>query len=289
SDETPAISSGTIATGDTANFSQAFATKTVGTGKTLIPSGSVSDGNSGNNYTVTFLNNMTGVISAKPLTVAGITAANKPWDGNTSATINTGGASLVGVVGGDAVLINTAGASGAFTSPNVGTCTVQISGLAIAGADSGNYSLTQPTATACIGAWYATGFYAPVGIGNSEYVTSGGPVPTISPVSTMWNTAKGGSTIPLKFNLYSSQGGAERTSVADVAGFTALRLTCATGEGLDEVDFVTTGSTSLRYDGSGGQFIQNWKTPTASTDQCYRVNVTFLDGSGIYAFFRLRK
>jgi hypothetical protein len=143
--------------------------------------------------------------------------------------------------------------------------------------------------TACIGAWHATGFYAPVGIGNSQYVASGAQVPTITPVSTMWNAAKGGSTIPLKFNLYSSPGGAEWTNVADVAGFTALRLTCATGEGLDEGDFVTSGSTSLRYDGTGGQFIQNWKTPSASTDQCSRVNVTFLDGSSIYSFFKLRK
>jgi hypothetical protein len=187
------------------------------------------------------------------------------------------------------VSLSPASASGAFTSSSVGTCTVQISGLAISGADSGNYSLTQPVVTACINAWYATGFYAPVGVGNSQFVASGGAAPTISPVSTMWNAAKGGSTIPLKFNLYASQGAAERTNVADILGFTALKLTCTTGEGLDEIDFVTTGSTSLRYDGTGGQFIQNWKTPTASTDQCYRVNVTFLDGSSIYAFFKLRK
>jgi hypothetical protein len=36
------------------------------------------------------------------------------------------------------------------------------------------------------------------------------------------------------------------------------------------------------------QFIQNWKTP-ATPATCYRVDVKFLDGSAIYAFFRMTK
>ena len=40
-------------------------TKNVGTGKTLTPAGSVNDGNSGNNYTVTFVANTTGVITPR--------------------------------------------------------------------------------------------------------------------------------------------------------------------------------------------------------------------------------
>jgi hypothetical protein len=227
------------------------------------------------------------VITAKNLTVAGITANDKPFDGNTSATINVSSASLVGLVSGDAVTLGTSGASGAFTSPAPGTCTVQVSGLTIGGTDSGNYTLTQPVLTACIGAWYATGFYAPVGVANSQFVTSPGAPPAVSSVTTIWNTAKGGSTIPLKFNLYTSQGGVERTNVADIRSFDAVKLTCVTGDGEDAVDFVTTGNTTLRYDGS--QFIQNWKTPTASTDTCYRVNVRFQDNSAIFAFFKLKK
>jgi hypothetical protein len=52
---------------------------------------------------------------------------------------------------------------------------------------------------------------------------------------------------------------------------------------------MTTGATSLRYDGTAGQFIQNWKTPSVGADMCYRVDVRFLDGSAIYSFFKLRK
>ena len=132
SSATPTISLGSLAAGDSANFSQAFASKTVGTGKTLIPSGSVTDGNSGNDYQVTFLNNTNGVITARNLTVSGITASNRPFDGTTGATINVSGATLVGAVSGDVVTLNTGAASGAFTSSLPGTCTVKVSGLTIA-------------------------------------------------------------------------------------------------------------------------------------------------------------
>jgi len=97
---TPTITSGTPAAGDTANFTEAYSTKNVGTGnKTLIPSGSVNDGHGGVNYTVIFVNNTVGTISARPLTVTA-TANSKTYDGTTSAaatpsitsgTIQTGG------------------------------------------------------------------------------------------------------------------------------------------------------------------------------------------------------
>ena len=62
---TPTITTGTLASGDTASFTEAYSTKNVGTAKTLTPAGTVSDGNSGANYAVTFVTNTTGVISAR--------------------------------------------------------------------------------------------------------------------------------------------------------------------------------------------------------------------------------
>ena len=47
------------------------------------------------------------------------------------------------------------------------------------------------------------------------------------------------------------------------------------------------GATTLRYDSTGGQFIQNWKTPTGAG--CYRATVTAADGSSISAFFKMLK
>jgi hypothetical protein len=65
----PTITTGTLAAGDTASFSEAYAGKNAGTGLTLIPSGSVNDGNNGANYSITSANNTTGVISVLPASV----------------------------------------------------------------------------------------------------------------------------------------------------------------------------------------------------------------------------
>jgi hypothetical protein len=147
----PAITAGSLAGTDGAVWTQTFDSKIAGTGKTLTPGGAVADGNGGHNYTVTLLNNTSGIITAKGVTVTGITASNKAYDGNTAATLNTTGATLVGMMPGDAVALNTVGATGAFTDPDVGTAkTVLVSGSTLSGMDAGNYTLIQPTTTANI-------------------------------------------------------------------------------------------------------------------------------------------
>jgi hypothetical protein len=65
----PTITAGTLAAGDTANFSETYAGKNAGTGLTLTPSGTVADGNSGNNYSYTFIPVTSGVINAAALMV----------------------------------------------------------------------------------------------------------------------------------------------------------------------------------------------------------------------------
>ena len=50
----------------------------------LVPSGSVNDGHGGANYSVTFVNNTTGTITARALTVTAA-ANSKTYDANTSA------------------------------------------------------------------------------------------------------------------------------------------------------------------------------------------------------------
>jgi len=287
---TPTLGAGDLQTGDSVTGrAQQFQFKNVlgAGGSTLVVSAyTVNDGNSGHNYVVT-THSASGTITAKPLTVTGITAASKPWDGNTSATLNTSGAALNGVVSGDSVGLDTSAAVGTYSSSAVGTWTVQVSGLALTGADKTNYSLVQPTTTASIGAWSATGFYDPVGSSSSLFVAAPGAAPTAG-ANTVWNTVKGGQTVPLKFNLYTSQGSAERRSTSDISGFDAVKLATCAGDSTDAIDFVTTGNTSLRYDTTGMQFIQNWKTP-ATPATCYRVDVKFLDGSAIYAFFKMTK
>src|SRR5262249_10464196 len=66
---TPQITGGSIMTGDTANFIETYDTKNAGVGKTLTPSGSVSDSNLGNNYTYNFVAQPLGEIDTVQLTV----------------------------------------------------------------------------------------------------------------------------------------------------------------------------------------------------------------------------
>lgn len=83
--------------------------------------------------------------SFQPVT-ANVTAADKPYNGTTAATI-TGG-SLTGVQGSDDVTLNTSGATATFDTPDPGTGkTVTVQGLALSGADADKYILSSSTAT----------------------------------------------------------------------------------------------------------------------------------------------
>ena len=107
-------------------------------------------GNGLANYLITYA---AGSMAVNPLgiTVSGITADDKGYDGSAIASINTGGAALVGVLAGDVVNLYTGAAQGTFSDKNVGDDkTVTIAGLSISGPDASNYFLMQTTATANI-------------------------------------------------------------------------------------------------------------------------------------------
>ena len=100
--------------------------------------------------TVHFKGNYTGTasktfrITPKALTVSGVAASNKIYDGTTTATIT---ATLQGVADGDSVQLTPPAAD--FDTKNAGTgkaVTITAgSSFTISGADAGNYMLTQPT------------------------------------------------------------------------------------------------------------------------------------------------
>ena len=82
-------------------------------------------------------------VAQKDVTITGLSAANKVYDGNDTATI-TGTAAVAGKVGSDAVTVT--GGTATFDNKNVGAGkTVTFSGYSLSGADAGNYKLTaQP-------------------------------------------------------------------------------------------------------------------------------------------------
>src|SRR5262249_18671209 len=131
--------------------SASFADKNVGNAKPVSVSGISLSGTDAGNYTANANASTTANITAKGLTVSGVTANNKVYDATIAATLNTGSATLSGVLSGDSVTLNAASATGAFADKNAGTAkTVNVSALSLSGTDGANYSLTQPTTSADI-------------------------------------------------------------------------------------------------------------------------------------------
>ncbi len=81
---TPTITAGSLASGDSVTWTQAFDTRNVGTGKTITPLGNVSDGNGGNNYTVTRIT-ASGSITRLAITITAV-SSTKTYDGTTSSS-----------------------------------------------------------------------------------------------------------------------------------------------------------------------------------------------------------
>lgn len=99
------------------------------------------------------------------------------------------------------------------------------------------------------------------------------------------NSVKGGSTLPLKFEVFA--GPTELSSIDVLAPISIKNIACPLGAAMDEIEVLTSGSTAVRYDTSGGQFIYNWKTP-AKPNTCYLVTVSTTDGAKLEAQFKLR-
>jgi hypothetical protein len=150
----------------------------------------------------------------------------------------------------------------------VGTATVSAT---YAGDD--NHVGSTGTATFQILAWTLKGYYQPVDMNTAT--------------STVWNTVKNGSTVPLKFEAFA--GTAEIVTTAALqATFTVTGVSCPGSNAVtDDIELTTTGGTTFRYDSTAGQFIQNWQTPK-KPGGCYTVTTTTMDGSKLSAWFILK-
>ena len=92
------------------------------------------------NYALTQPTGVKAGISPKPVTVSGITAQDKTYDGNTQVTFAYGDARLEGNLDGDKLTVT---AQGSFEDANVGEKLVNITGLTLGGAERGNYVLAE--------------------------------------------------------------------------------------------------------------------------------------------------
>jgi hypothetical protein len=133
--------------------------------------------------------------------------------------------------------------------------------------DAAGNTATQTIAYTVL-SWTTQGFYQPVDMGG------------------VLNTVKSGSTVPLKFEVFA--GATELTATSVVTSLTYKAITASSTTVTDEIELLATGGTVLRYDATDGQFIYNWQTPKNSAGKCFRVTVTFQDGSSISADFKLK-
>ncbi len=243
------------------NAAAYFADKNADTNKPVTVTGLALAGAAAVNYTLVDPTNVTANITAAGLTVSGVAAASKVYDGTTHAQL-TGPATLNGAVSGDDVSLVVDDASAAFASPNVGTSLpVTVSGYAITGADAGNYTLTQPSdltaditaATLTITATANTKIYDGTTSAAAIPTTSGlQGSDTVSGLAETYDTPDAGTGKTLSVSAYTVNDGNGGNN------YTVSTVT-STGGFIDKASgIVTLGSLSQTYDGTA-------KTATATT------------------------
>lgn len=131
-----------------ASATGAFGDKNAGNEKTVSISKIILGGADAANYTVGSLsqNETYASIKPKPVSVSGITARDKEYDGDTTAELDCSKAAFTGKVDGDDLTVDSA--TGAFEDKNAGDDKpVSISEIILGGEDARNYQLTSDSAS----------------------------------------------------------------------------------------------------------------------------------------------
>ena len=130
----------------TLSGSGAFGDKNAGTGKTVTVSGITLGGADAGNYILasTTSSSVADIAKATISSVSNVGVNNKTYDGQKTATLK-GTATFDGIFGDDSL---TVAGIGEFSDKNAGTGkTVNVSGIALGGADAGNYTLGSTTSS----------------------------------------------------------------------------------------------------------------------------------------------
>jgi hypothetical protein len=122
--------------------SGSFADKDAGTGKAVTIADSIA-GAAKDNYHLIQPSNVTGNIMPASLTLSGLTANDKTYDGTTTASLT--GSAIAEPLGADQVTVSGV-PTAVFASANAGTAVpVTIANLSLSGADAGNYTVAAIT------------------------------------------------------------------------------------------------------------------------------------------------
>jgi hypothetical protein len=116
--------------------------------KDVSVSGFSLTGGAAGNYRIEQPEGLSATINPAALTISGITAATREYDGSTDATLDFSGLSLSGLVSGDQILVD---GTGVFADANAGSGKTVNLTTTVSGIDVENYTVTeQTTATGTI-------------------------------------------------------------------------------------------------------------------------------------------
>ncbi|MCL2066207.1 MAG: YDG domain-containing protein [Treponema sp.] len=218
------------------------------------------------------------IISPKPVSITGLTAANKVYNGDTTTAV-TGTAVISGNI--DGANLTVVNGTAAFTDKNVGTDkTVTFSGFSLGGAAAGNYILSdQPANTTADITRLQLVIAAPSGSptkiynGNTEYTGSGitpgsltnlaaGDTVNVSIASATYNNANVASATQITI-VYGISGADAGNYFAPVNGTIAATITRATPDvnwptGLMASEGDTLGHIALPGNGDGTPGSFSW-------------------------------
>ncbi|MGB7325472.1 MAG: YDG domain-containing protein, partial [Rubripirellula sp.] len=120
-----------------------FANKHIGTAKSVTLSGTTYGGTDVGNYVIADQTASTADITPFSVVIAGITADDKVYDSQTTATLS--GTATANTFAGDDVLLETHFIANFASADAADGQSVSVSGFALSGSDANNYSLGQPT------------------------------------------------------------------------------------------------------------------------------------------------
>ena len=150
---TPIVTTGTFYGSDTGTFTETYGSPNAGTGLTLTPGGTYTDGNGGKNYVVTFDPITTGIINKALLTITP-DAVSRAYDGttlnNTTYSDDAGNYVITGLKNGETFgggvlsLTGSMAFDGSTTTAvrNAATYSQGAGTLALGGTGAGNYTLS---------------------------------------------------------------------------------------------------------------------------------------------------
>lgn len=139
---------GNLVAGDDATFvvdSPVFSFPSAAAGyyQNLLVAGVSLTGADAANYDTTRLYNLGLSISPAALTLSGVTAVNRVYDGTTLVALS--GGTLSGILGADDVTLSSAGATGTLADKTIGEDkAVTVTGFSLTGSAAGNYYVVQP-------------------------------------------------------------------------------------------------------------------------------------------------